>query len=165
MKKTVMITLAMICFVVYAQTPSKQDVYREIVYRGIKFPDIAMSQAILESGSFTSKLAKHNNNFFGMRYPKVRQTTAVGQRYGYARYLSWKDSVKDYKLWQDNLFRKYPNMTRSQYMNYIKKMYSETSNYISLVKKIMNKNKIVYETKDSVCVSADVCIDSLRIVI
>lgn len=163
MKKIVTITLMLSCLIAKAQTPSKSDVYREILANDIKFPDVVMAQAILESGSFTSKLAKHNNNLFGMRFPKVRETTAVGQRYGYARYLSWKDSVKDYKLWQEVLFRKYPNMTRSQYMSYIKKMYSQTSNYISLVKKVMSKNKS-YEIKDSVC-SNTACNDSMRIVI
>ena len=164
MKKIVTITLMLSCLVAKAQTPSKSDVYREILANDIKFPDVVMAQAILESGSFTSKLAKHYNNLFGMRLAKLRRTTAVGERYGYARYLSWKDSVKDYKLWQDVLFRKYPNMTRNQYMHYINKVYSQSSSYASLVNNIIKKNKFTYEIKDSVC-SNTACNDSLRIVI
>jgi uncharacterized FlgJ-related protein len=123
-----------------AQTPTQSQVYNEIRRAGIKYPDIALAQAILESGHFKSKLAKHNNNLFGMRMPKKRETTAVGTRYGYARYLSWKDSVEDYKLWQDYLFKRHPNMTKSQFKRYIDRLYSTSSNYIGKINTIINKN-------------------------
>jgi uncharacterized FlgJ-related protein len=137
-------------------------VYQEILNLDIKFPDIVLAQAVLESGNFASKVAKQNNNLFGMRMPKVRETTAIGQRYGYARYYSWKDSVKDYKLWQEALLKKYPNMTRGQYKTYINRIYSTGKNYISKINLIIQKNKNKYE-EDSIYASNLRSNDSMRI--
>lgn len=145
-----------------SQTPSKSTVYQEILNLDIKFPDIVLAQAVLESGNFASKVAKQNNNLFGMRMPKVRETTAIGQRYGYARYYSWKDSVKDYKLWQEALLKKYPNMTRGQYKTYINRIYSTGKNYISKINLIIQKNKNKYE-EDSIYASTYRANDSVRI--
>ena len=97
-----------------------------------------------------------------MRMPKVRQTTAIGQRYGYARYYNWKDSVKDYKLWQEALLKKYPNMTRGQYKSYINRVYSTGKNYISKINLIIQKNKNKYE-EDSTYASNLRSNDSMRI--
>lgn len=134
-----------ICHYSIAQIPSHKDVFIAIVNSDIKFPEIAFAQAILESGHFKSKIAKHNNNLFGMRMPKQRETTAIGTKYGYAKYKSWQTSVRDYKLWQDNLFKRYPNMSLSQFKSYINRMYSTSYNYIAKVNTIVNKNKHKYE--------------------
>jgi flagellum-specific peptidoglycan hydrolase FlgJ len=163
MKKLLVTFTLMLCLVVYAKTPPKQrEVYQQIVSMGIKFPDIALAQAILESGNFKSKIAVQNNNLFGMRLPKSRETTAVGQKSGYARYLSWKDSVKDFKMWQDSLFKRRPNMTRSQYISYLNRIYSETPNYISRIRLIVEINKNKYE-EDSTYASNGRANDSVRI--
>lgn len=165
MKKLLVTFTLMLCLIAYAKTPPNQrEVYQQIVSIGIKFPDVALAQAILESGNFKSKIAKENNNFFGMRLPKNRETTAVGQKSGYARYLSWKESIKDFKLWQDSLFKKRPNMTRSQYLSYISRIYSETPNYISRIRLITQINKHKYE-EDSTFASNDRANDSVRIIL
>jgi flagellum-specific peptidoglycan hydrolase FlgJ len=161
--KTILIALSMLMWsCAESQTPSKSTVYQEILDLDIKFPDIVLAQAVLESGNFASKVAKQNNNLFGMRMPKVRETTAVGQRHGYARYYSWKDSVKDYKLWQDQLLKRYPNMTRGQYKTYINRIYSTGKNYISKINLIIQKNKNKYE-EDSIYASTLRANDSMRI--
>ena len=54
-----------------------------------------------ESGNFKSKIFRENNNAFGMRLAKRRQTTAVGKNRGYAIYNDWYDSVYDYWLWYE----------------------------------------------------------------
>lgn len=54
-----------------------------------------------ESGNFKSKVFRENNNAFGMRLAKRRQTTAVGKNRGYAIYDDWYDSVYDYWLWYE----------------------------------------------------------------
>ena len=120
------------------------EVYKEIVALDIKFPDIAYAQAVLESGAFKSKICLKNNNLFGMRMPSNRKTTAIRKRYGYAVYKNWKDSIKDYKLWQDMVLNKNPNMSRSQYKKYINRIYSTSKNYISKINIISNVRK----TKD-----------------
>jgi flagellum-specific peptidoglycan hydrolase FlgJ len=162
MKKLILLVLLATTMFASARTPNQREVYEELVRLDVKFPDIVLAQTILESGNYSSKVAKQNNNLFGMRMPKVRQTTAIGQRYGYARYYNWKDSVKDYKLWQEALLKKYPNMTRGQYKSYINRVYSTGKNYISKINLIIQKNKNKYE-EDSTYASNLRSNDSMRI--
>lgn len=162
MKKLILLVLLATTMFASARTPNQREVYEELVRLDVKFPDIVLAQTILESGNFSSKVAKQNNNLFGMRMPKVRETTAIGQRYGYARYYNWKDSVKDYKLWQEALLKKYPNMTRGQYKSYINRIYSTGKNYISKINLIIQKNKNKYE-EDSTYASNLRSNDSMRI--
>jgi flagellum-specific peptidoglycan hydrolase FlgJ len=162
MKKLILLVLLATTMFASARTPNQREVYEELVRLDVKFPDIVLAQTILESGNFSSKVAKQNNNLFGMRMPKVRETTAIGQRYGYARYYNWKESVKDYKLWQEALLKKYPNMTRGQYKSYINRVYSTGKNYISKINLIIQKNKNKYE-EDSTYASNLRSNDSMRI--
>ena len=162
MKKLILLVLLATTMFASARTPNQREVYEELVRLDVKFPDIVLAQTILESGNFSSKVAKQNNNLFGMRMPKIRETTAIGQRYGYARYYNWKESVKDYKLWQEALLKKYPNMTRGQYKSYINRVYSTGKNYISKINLIIQKNKNKYE-EDSTYVSNFRSNDSMRI--
>lgn len=57
------------------------------------------AQAGFETGNFTSVIFKENNNLFGMKLPKVRKTTAIGENRGHAVYRTIEDSVKDYWLY------------------------------------------------------------------
>ena len=82
---------------------SKENLEKEINKQGIKYPDIVMAQAKIESGHFTSAIFKENNNLFGMKLPAQRKTTAIGKNRGHAKYETWQDSVEDYKIWQDTL--------------------------------------------------------------
>ena len=114
--------------------------YDEIKNQGILYPDIVFAQGILESGHFKSDLFRNNNNLFGMRQPKVRKTTATGKRKGYAVYANWIESVRDYKLWQDNLKTKYKKSKKS-YLGYIGSTYCECRHYTSQVNNIIKKYK------------------------
>lgn len=64
-------------------------------------PKIIMSQFILETGWFTSKLFIDGNNLAGMKVPSRRDTKASGTIYGFASYSHWTDSVDDFLLWLD----------------------------------------------------------------
>jgi len=57
------------------------------------------AQAAHETGNFTSDIFKNNNNLFGMKLPRVRNTTAIGERKGHAIYRSTIDSIKDFKIY------------------------------------------------------------------
>jgi hypothetical protein len=125
-----------------------RDLYIEIVKQDIEFPEIVWSQAILESGHFTSKIFKENNNFFGMRLPAIRSTVAVGKRNGYAIYNSWRDCVRDYKLYQDYIFSK-RTYTEESYFTHLNKTYSISgASYSSKLKAIRKTlEKRVGDTK------------------
>lgn len=104
----------------------------------IQHPSIVISQARLESGNYKSNIAKKNNNIFGMRMPRVRETTALCESNGYAYYDNWIESLKDYGLWQ----KKYAyNKTESEYFDILLKKYSEDSNYIQKIMYLCQKYK------------------------
>jgi flagellum-specific peptidoglycan hydrolase FlgJ len=100
---------------------------------GVKYIDIMVAQARIETGWYTSKIFIHNNNLFGMKLPERRLTTAIGSDRGHAQYISWQQSVADYKIWQSKVLIK--NKSRRKYLSYIGRTYAEDSNYINLIKK------------------------------
>jgi uncharacterized FlgJ-related protein len=100
---------------------------------GIKYIDIMVAQSRIETGWYKSPIFIHNNNLFGMKVPERRGTTAIGSNRGHAHYISWQQSVADYKLWQTKVLIK--NKSRRKYLSYIGRTYAENSNYINLIKK------------------------------
>ena len=77
-----------------------------IVDSGLKFPHIVYAQAVLESGEFTSRIWTENNNPFGMKVAKSRNTTAIGANRGHAVYKNWRMAVLDYAYLQAVFARK-----------------------------------------------------------
>ena len=69
-------------------------------------PEVAMAQAKLETGNFTSSIWIENRNLFGMHQPHIRPTYSMGEAKKCAIYSHWLYSVKDYKLMQDFYFDK-----------------------------------------------------------
>lgn len=104
---------------------------------GIEHPHIVLAQMKLESGNYTSKLALENNNYFGMKQPRKRATTSIGEKNGYASYKSWVHSVLDYALWQKEYAR---SLTEVEYLDSLT-TYAEDSSYKSKVQQIANKYK------------------------
>jgi len=102
---------------------------------GIEYPDIVMAQAKIETGHFTSKVFRENHNLFGMKLPRQRSTTATGEQYKHATYTSWRQSVVDYKLWQDKVLKKVKS--RRAYLKYLNENYAENKQYVNLIKKMI----------------------------
>ena len=96
--------------------------------------DIVYSQAIVESGNFTSNLFKQNNNMFGMKEAKQRPTLALGSESGYAYYKTWQDCVIDYALWQSAYGR---GLTNKQYLELLGSIYAEDSSYTIKIKNLI----------------------------
>jgi hypothetical protein len=116
--------------------------YLEIIENDIKHPDIVLAQAILESGYLSSQIFIENNNLFGMRFPERRPTVALSENRGYSVYDCWTDSVKDYKLFQEFLFRR-KEKTRDEYFDYLDRIYAEDPNYVPFLKKVIEDNKTI----------------------
>lgn len=104
---------------------------------GIEHPHIVLAQMKLESGNYASKLALENNNYFGMKQPRKRATTSIGEKNGYASYKSWVHSVLDYALWQKEYAR---SLTEVEYLDSLT-TYAEDSSYRNKVQQIANKYK------------------------
>lgn len=106
----------------------------------VKFPYIALAQAKLETGNFTSKVFRENNNLFGMREAKQRITTAQGTENNHAYYYSWGESVLDYSFYQ---CRYLSNInTEEQYFQYLSQSYAENPNYVSILRDMIEKENL-----------------------
>lgn len=122
--------------------------YFKIKTSGILFPEVVYSQALIESGNFSSEVFVCTNNLFGMKQPKVRDTYSLGKsNLGYASYFSWKSSVDDYKLWQDRALRNKTLKTQKEYLEYLGRVYAEDKQYIMKLQKIIHTNKVFFEPK------------------
>lgn len=100
----------------------------------VRFADIAVAQAKLETNSFRSKIFLENHNLFGMKEAKTRANLASGTQYGHAYYNNWEESVVDYALWVSA----YANRcrTKEQMYSLLDGYYAEDPNYISKLKSL-----------------------------
>jgi hypothetical protein len=118
---------------------SVENLKSEIVKQGIKYPNIVLAQAVLESGHFKSDIFLDNHNIFGMKKPSVRKTKATGENRGHATFNNWVDSVIDYKMFQDQ--NGYSNLSVNDYMKKLGTDYCPGCNYEKKIKEIMAYNK------------------------
>jgi len=105
----------------------------------VKFPHVVLAQAQLETGNYTSRIFVENNNLFGMKLATVRPTTAVGERYTYACYENWQQSVIDYVMYQLSYYSN--EKSDIAYINRISKTYSEDVVYKNKITQMSAKNK------------------------
>jgi hypothetical protein len=108
--------------------PFSEPLLKEAVYHFITERETAFAQAKLETGNFQSKVFKEQNNLFGMRMPKVRQTFALYQCGYYAYYSHWIYSVWDYEL----MYRWY--IDRGKSFEYMLEVYCPDSDYLQKIK-------------------------------
>lgn len=111
-----------------------------LISLNVKFPHIVLAQARLESGNYTSKVFKENNNLFGMKEARVRINTAVGTQYNHACYEHWRESVYDYAFYQSTYL--YRLKTEKEYFTYLDQSYAEAPNYVSTLKNMINNDGI-----------------------
>ena len=102
----------------------------------IKYPEVALSQARLETGNFTSDIFKENHNLFGMKMAELRPTSAIGINRGHALYSNWKESVVDYALFQSFIISRLKTVSKDAYRQHIQKYYSETSDYLARIDRV-----------------------------
>lgn len=120
---------------VYTMPLTTSLLYEGLIYAGIKEPDIVYKQAIIETGWFTSELFTDANNIFGMRMPRVRPTTAIGEYDYHAAYTHWYDSIKDYILFQDYYLNR--GYSFSEYLLFLEDIgYATDTLYTSKLKSI-----------------------------
>lgn len=110
-----------------------------ILQLNIKFPQVVLAQAELESGHFTSPIFKENHNFFGMKPAKLRPTTNKGENKGHAVFDTWRDCVVDYAFYSATYLN--DMKSEAEYLEYLRQNYAEDPNYVSTLKKIIEKNK------------------------
>lgn len=99
MKKTILLfCVVFLTLAMKAQTAREdsaltlKNLYKEIIKDSIKFPEIVLRQAIVETGWLKSTACKKRNNLFGFNN-------------GVTKYKSWQDAVKAYKRLQDARYK------------------------------------------------------------
>ena len=95
----------------------------------VKYPEVALAQMKLESANGTSSMFRENNNLFGMKLPKKRPTTALGEKSNHSFYSHWRQSVIDYAMWQAFVMDPENIDTEGDWIAYLDKMYSEDGSY------------------------------------
>jgi len=147
MKKLIILLLVFSSFIPHTKAKddlgilTKENLWLTIKAMDIMYPEIAFAQAILETGHFKSNNCKEANNLFGMMMPNVRETVAIGKNQrGFAVYETWIHSVQDYALYQEFMMRK-RKMTKSQYLNFIDRKYSESKGYARKLREIIQRHK------------------------
>lgn len=96
-----------------------------LVKNGCKHVDIVIRQATLETGYFQSEICQDQHNYFGMKHPKIRLTTSIGEKRSHAVYTNWQKSALDYIIWQ-----KYAPENREQYLKLLQLCYSQDPYYV-----------------------------------
>ena len=151
LKKILFVSLVVLCSFTTKNNPEPVLLTHELLYevineKNIKHPEVVFAQAIIESGHFKSPLFINKNNLFGMKVPKKRETTAVNKgNKGYAKYHSWDSSVDDYLLWQKFTLKNKNELTKTQYLSLLGKIYAKDKNYITSLKRVMNKHKEILQ--------------------
>lgn len=96
---------------------SEQKLKEYILELNLKYPEVILAQAKLESGNFTSRAFREQNNLFGLHVARQRPTLAKKGRGKLAHYNSWRDSVVDYAFLVADRMRKLN--TRDAYFRYL----------------------------------------------
>lgn len=126
--------------VVHGQKFSEKALIELLKDCHLKYPHIVLAQAKLESGNFSSKLFRNNNNMFGMKRARQRVTTAQGEKNEYAYYRDWIDCVYDYAMWSTCSTSGIDS--ENEYFAVLSERYAEDTTYVSKLKNLINKEKL-----------------------
>lgn len=125
---------------VHAQPFSEEALIDLLRSSNIKYPYIVLAQAKIESGNYTSKIFRENNNLFGMKEPNVRTTTALGTKNSHAYYTDWVSSVYDYAMFQNNRMQGVDS--ESEYYAKLADGYAADSTYAVSIKATVDNLKL-----------------------
>ena len=123
---------------------TENNVYSTLLRMDIKYPEVVMSQIMLESNNLKSRLCIINNNLLGMTVPSKRKTTAINKK-GYAKYRNWIESLIDYKLYQESVLATHNLDTKKKYIAFLNKNYAKSKDYKKIIT-AMTKN---YELRNT----------------
>lgn len=101
-------------------TPTDSSITSELVKNGCVLPNVAIAQARIETGNYTSTICKDNKNLFGITYHKCQYV--VGKKHNHANYSSYKDNIKCYIHVQN------------AYLRNINGVYATAAGYVDMIK-------------------------------
>lgn len=112
---------------------SKANLIAMLKDMNVKHYRVAYAQAVVETGNFTSRMFRSNNNLFGMKVSRQRANTCSGSRHGHAYYSTWERSVVDYALYYNKYLSR---LSERELYRYLGENYASDSNYINKIKQI-----------------------------
>jgi hypothetical protein len=118
---------------------SKDNLIKEIQRLPFKYKDVILAQCILESGNFKSPVFKQCNNLLGLREAKQRLTLATGTHLNHATFTTWKECLLDRLIFEAKYMH---DLSRSEYLTYLGKVYAEAGGYDKVLEQIIKKNKL-----------------------
>jgi len=118
--------------------------YASLEAAGLEYPQIVLSQGILETGWFnpTNPIFAENHNWLGLKCAQYRKTYCIGTRYGHAIFKSDVECLLDYIEWQNKYMPRYESKygkiaSEEDYYDFLLKWkYAEDENYIRKLKRI-----------------------------
>jgi hypothetical protein len=127
--------------------------FEPIVDAGARFPEVVMSQFILETGYGSSEVFLKNGNGFGMKHNK--RGFSKGSQLGHADYGgNFDESLKDYIAWQKKYLSRYETKkgkkveTNEEYIQFLVDYgYAEDKSYQTKLKDILSYVQKVHELK------------------
>lgn len=119
---------------------SEKKLISKIKELNFKFPYIVLAQSLVETGEYKSDIFKENHNLFGMKEARVRLNLAKGTNRNHAFYDEWEDSVLDYALYAASYLGDLK--TEEKYFQYLGQHYAEDPNYVSKLKKLIEKRNL-----------------------
>jgi len=117
---------------------SREKLKAYILELNIRYPEVVLAQAELESGNFTSPIFKENNNMFGMRVATKRPTTNKGEENGFAYYDNWRECVVDYAFYSAQYLSDIK--TKDELFDYLAQTYAGDSTYTIRLKELIKQN-------------------------
>lgn len=102
-------------------------------------PHIVLAQAKLESANFKSYVFRKNNNMFGMRFPRQRETVAIKDVGGYSYYETWMHSVIDLRLYYSAYL---DGKTEEEVYAFLGRRYAESPQYVTALKEIIRRENL-----------------------
>ena len=129
-----------VCIAEVQNNFTEEKFINKIKQLNLNYPHIVYAQAMLESGNFTSKIFRENNNMFGMKQARVRINLAKSTQYNHAYFETWEDCLLDFAFHRATYFHKLK--TEQDYYNYLGKYYAEDPSYVGKLKSMVNKHKL-----------------------
>ncbi|MCO6495943.1 MAG: hypothetical protein J5I91_09730 [Bacteroidetes bacterium] len=102
------------------QIPGMQQLYDVAEYYLDKYAVFYIAIKIEESGAENkhSWLARKHNNLTGMRFPRSRETYAIGAtNTNYAIYRNWFENMLDFKIYMENIERSFVKKNKREFKN------------------------------------------------
>jgi phosphatidylinositol kinase/protein kinase (PI-3 family) len=125
-------------FIIPEQDTLTVDDLRDYLNKlNIRFVDVAIAQALEETGHFTAPVYKECHNLFGMKFAVLRPRTAKGELRGHAYYDDWQMSCIDYALFQARFCGKI--RTEGEYLQFLGRVYAENPKYLENINKHLKK--------------------------